>query len=173
MISGGEMKPQDIVILLKIVLSESSCWTTVSLAKDLHLSQSEISKSLKRSQVAQLYSAKTKMVFKNALFEFLISGVRYVFPAEIGRVSTGIATAISYQSMRELIVTDDNYVWPCVDGKIRGESVKPLYDKVPLVALKDPRLHEVLALIDVIRIGRVRERELAQDLLKQRIFGNE
>ena len=167
------MKPQDIVILAKIVLLKGKSWTTVSLAQDLYLSQSEISKSLKRSQLAKLYNSKTKMVFKSALFDFLIKGIRYVFPAEVGRISTGVATSISCEVLRDLIVSDDNYVWPCIDGNIRGESIKPLYEKVPLVALKDSKLHEVLALIDVIRFGRVREVEIAQDLLKQRICEDE
>jgi hypothetical protein len=167
------MKPQDVVILLKIILSQDSKWTTVNLAKDLYLSQSEISKSLQRSQMAKLYNAKQKIVYKNALFDFLLKGLRYVFPAKIGRISTGVATSISCKVLREKIITDDNYVWPCIEGNMRGESVQPLYEKVPLAAMKDPLLHEVLALIDAIRIGRVREVELAQVLLRQRIFADE
>lgn len=88
--------------------------------------------------------AKTKTVFKSAIFDFLIKGIRYVFPVEIGRISTGVSTSISCEVLRDLIVSDDNYVWPCIDGNMRGESIKPLYEKVQLVALKDSKLHEVL-----------------------------
>jgi hypothetical protein len=40
---------------------------------------------------------------------------------------------------------------------------------VPEAAMKDPKLYEMLALLDSIRDGRVREREIAVRELTQRI----
>jgi hypothetical protein len=45
----------------------------------------------------------------------------------------------------------------------------PLYKNVPEAARRDPKLYELLALVDAIRDGRAREREIAIDELKARI----
>jgi hypothetical protein len=46
--------------------------------------------------------------------------------------------------------------------------VFPLYPSVPEVALKDHALHILLALVDALRVGRAREKELAAKELKNR-----
>ena len=45
----------------------------------------------------------------------------------------------------------------------------PLYPSVPEAALKDEKLHELLALVDALRVGRAREKELAIRELKKRL----
>jgi hypothetical protein len=47
--------------------------------------------------------------------------------------------------------------------------VLPLYENLPLAAVDDPRLYELLALFDALRIGQARERELAKKLLEERL----
>lgn len=59
-------------------------------------------------------------------------------------------------------------VWPHPEGEIRGESLEPLYPSVVDAARRDSALHESLALVDALRIGRARERKLAIDLLAKR-----
>jgi hypothetical protein len=50
---------------------------------------------------------------------------------------------------------------------MRGVAFAPLYKMAPIAALRDPVLYEQLALIDAIRDGRARERQLAeQELIK-------
>jgi hypothetical protein len=44
---------------------------------------------------------------------------------------------------------------------VRGHSIIPLYPSVPEAALKDEKLHELLALTDALRVGRAREKEIA------------
>ena len=53
-------------------------------------------------------------------------------------------------------------VWPWHDGDTRGGGSKPLYKDVPHAALRDPALHQLLALVDAIRDGRAREPNLAE-----------
>lgn len=45
----------------------------------------------------------------------------------------------------------------------------PLYRGGPAASLASATLHQMLALVDALRVGRVRERKLAVDLLEQRI----
>jgi hypothetical protein len=56
---------------------------------------------------------------------------------------------------------EDAYVWPYAKGNMRGTAVKPLSENAPKAVLKDDRLYDLLALVDAIRIGKVRERNLA------------
>ena len=45
----------------------------------------------------------------------------------------------------------------------------PLYPKLPLAAIADAPFYEWLALLDALRIGQAREREMARQLLEARL----
>ncbi|MDT8445205.1 MAG: hypothetical protein RQ722_12995, partial [Desulfuromonadales bacterium] len=60
-------------------------------------------------------------------------------------------------------------VWPHPEGEVRGYEFSPLYKSVPDAALMDKELYAILALLDAIRDGRARERELAIKELKSRL----
>jgi hypothetical protein len=80
---------------------------------------------------------------------------------------TGYAAA----PLRELINQPEELppVWPDPSGNIRGVALFPLYPSVPKAARKDPQLYEILALFDALRSGAAREREIAEQLLRERI----
>jgi hypothetical protein len=52
---------------------------------------------------------------------------------------------------------------------MRGESVSPIYKTAPFAAERDPKLYELLVLVDGIRIGRPRVRAVAADLLQREL----
>jgi len=52
---------------------------------------------------------------------------------------------------------------------VRGVAFAPLYPSVPAAALEDARLYELLALVDAIRDGRARERNLAAKEIELRL----
>jgi hypothetical protein len=52
---------------------------------------------------------------------------------------------------------------------VRGVTFEPLHKSAPAAARKDPALYELLALIDAVRDGRVRERKLAEKELSTRL----
>jgi len=65
----------------------------------------------------------------------------------------------------EIAVSNDlPPVWPWRDGNTRGVGLEPLYKNAPHAALRDPALYELLALLDAIRDGRARERDLVRRL---------
>ncbi|WNJ19920.1 hypothetical protein [Pontibacter sp. G13] len=163
------MSPHDIVILLKIVSYGNEPWFQKPLAEALGISQSEISKSLNRSKYAGLLAPNGKTVMRMALFEFLQYGLRYVFPQKPGPVVRGVPTSHSASPLKEQIQSTEAYVWPYGKGSVRGHSIVPLYPSVPEAALKDANLHELLALVDAVRVGRAREKELAIADLKMRL----
>ena len=115
------MKSQDIVILLFIHLYFSGSYKVKELGGFLQISQSEISESLNRSQLAGLLDKERKRVHISGFYEFLIYGLKYVFPVVPGRVTRGIATSHSAPPLNEHVVSgNDSYVWPSAGGNIRS-----------------------------------------------------
>jgi hypothetical protein len=168
--SGNPIKPQDIFILLKIIALGDSHWQQVSMASALGISQSEVSQSVARSQYAGLLFANGKEVMKSALLEFLQHGIAYAFPQKPGPMARGMATAHAASPLKELIDSTESYVWPYAKGQERGQSIAPLYPTVPQAAREDPKLYELLALTDALRVGKAREKTLAVEELKKRLL---
>jgi len=182
------LKPQDIVILLKIVadiqnsnwprhafipnpLEQIVPWNFASLAGELFISSSEVHAGFKRAVKSQLINKKTRIPNLQALFEFLVHGLKYVFPAERGEMTRGIPTAHAVAPLKKMFVDNGDLppVWPYPKGKTWGQTFLPLYKSVPKAASADPYFYELLALVDAIRGGRARERNLAIKELQKRL----
>jgi hypothetical protein len=163
------MRPQDVVVLLKLVQVKDPTWTQTSLARDLFMSQSEISESIRRSSYARLVFDKGQMVKRQALLDFIKYGLPYAFPQQPGMVQRGFPTAHSAPPLSEEILSDEKYVWPSAKGTARGHSILPLYASVVQVVQTDTSLYELLALVDAVRVGRARERNLAMEILEDRL----
>lgn len=167
------MSPLDVVVLLKLISLGDQPLNQKPLAEALFMSQSEISKSFARSRYAGLLDPTGKKVRKLALLDFLRSGIAYVFPQQPGAVVRGIPTAHSAAPLSEVIQSSEPYVWPSGKGTIRGQSIVPLYPSVIDAIQNDPKLYELLALVDALRVGRARERGLAMGELQKRILNGE
>jgi predicted transcriptional regulator len=167
------MSPLDVVVLLKIISMGDQHWNQKTLAEALFMSQSEISKSFARSKYAGLLDSSGKHVRKLALMEFLQYGIAYVYPMQPGAIVRGIPTAHSAAPLRELIQSAEPYVWPSGKGTLRGQSIVPLYPSVVDAVQNDSKLHELLALVDSLRVGKAREKELAIAELRKRILNGE
>lgn len=163
------MRPQDVAILLKIIAVNTSSWQLVELSRELFISVSEISESLNRSQLAGLIDHTKKKVHRQNLLEFLEHGVKYVFPQQPGALVRGIATAHSHFFMKNHFVSETNYVWPYMKGELIGQQIEPLYPKQVEAVKNDPVFYKLLALVDVIRVGRSREKKVAIDELNRSI----
>lgn len=161
------MRPQDIVVLLKIMALKNQTWQYRDLASGLLISVSEISESLNRSAIAGLYDAATKSIKRNALMEFIQYGLTYVFPQIPGALVTGIPTAHSHPFYKKQLISNNDFVWPFPDGSARGQAIEPLHKGVPQAVQEDELLYLLLASVDMIRVGRVRERSLAITELKK------
>lgn len=134
------MRPQDIVILLKILTIDNDDWQFRYLPASLDLSVSEISESLVRSQIAVLVNQARRKVYRNSLWEFIEHGIQYVFPQQPGTMVTGVPTAHSYTEFKKKIMSDLDYVWPDENGNTRGLAIKPLYKGVPTAVSSDHNL---------------------------------
>lgn len=164
------LKPQDIVVLLKLAGSGDD-WTFSALAQQLGLSQSAVHRSLNRLAETGLYEGQSRNVNRFGLLEFLAHGARYVFPAVMRGEARGIPTAWAAPPLADRLSSSRQNVpvWPDAQGKVRGIALDPLHPTVPGAVSQDRNLHEALALVDAIRIGSIRERNLAIDELGKRL----
>jgi hypothetical protein len=166
------MRPQDIVVLMKILSLKESNWTYADIAKAIHISSSEVFEAMERCRLAKLVDESKKTIYRLALKEFLVSGLKYVFPVEPGPIVRGIPTAHSAPPISEKIVAGNEvFVWEYKKGDIRGQSIEPLYKTVPEVVNSDKELYELLVIIDTIRVGRAREISIAIEELNKRLDG--
>ncbi len=162
------IKPQDIVVVLKLVALGQRPWTYQMLSSELCMSASEINSAVKRSVHAGLCrlpvgTESSPRPMPRAIDEFLKHGLKYVFPPETGGLIRGVPTGFAAPPLRHLIKHsgEPDPVWPWSEGTVRGLSIKPLYSSVPEAALLDESLYKLLALVDVIRGSSARGRDLA------------
>ncbi len=165
------LKPQDVLICLKMALQQERGWSYQLLAETLFLSASEAFAGAKRAEEARLVDLKRKIVYRNALLEFLVHGVKYAYPPKRGGLTRGVPTGYAAPPLDRLFSTVQGPppVWPALDGSVRGYEFSPLYPSVPKAAEADEKLYELLALVDAIRDGRAREASLAAEELRARL----
>ena len=165
------LKPQDILLLLKLHIQEGRQAPYAQLARELGISSSEVFAGVQRLVSSRLIDSTSAKPRRQLLANFLIHGVCYLVPAELGGSTRGFPTAYAVSPLRDLIVTQetDLPVWPDPLGTHRGFSLSPLYSSVPYAAQKDLALYEYLALIDALRLGDARLGKLAEAELRQRL----
>lgn len=167
------LKPQDLLVVLKLWVRRGQRWTYQTLARELGMSAAETHGAVKRARVAGLLplGQLSDPPIPSALCEFLIHGAKYAFPAQVGRVTRGVPTAHAASPLKEEMAPSEGLppVWPHAEGTDRGEMVDPLYPSATLAAMADPALYELLVLLDALRIGRARERQIAARLIEERV----
>lgn len=167
------LKPQDVMVLLKLIAIGKVSWSYNGLSVDLGMSPSEVHAAAKRSLAAQLAVKREGRLIPNIgnLEEFLIHGLRYSFFPEWGGSTRGMPTLFAASPLAEVIVpsAEPVPVWPDPDGEMRGYSFSPLYKSAPKAARADPKLYELLVLVDAIRGGKARERNIGIKEIKNRL----
>ncbi|WP_291403210.1 hypothetical protein [Daejeonella sp.] len=155
------MRPQDIVVLLKLIIDSEQDLRIKNLSSKLFISSSEISESLNRSAIAKLIDPLNRTVNKEAFLLFLEHGFPYVFPAKLGSLTKGHFTAHSESSLYLSFSSEEKLVWPDLQGKEKGSSIQPLYPNITKAILTDRLLYKLLALCDIIRIGNTADKSKA------------
>jgi hypothetical protein len=164
------MRPQDILILLKISSLNDKDFYLKDLSQELDISSSEVTESVNRSVIAGLIAEDKKTLMRKALFEFLVHGLPYVFPQKPGSIVPGMPTAHSAPPLNKEFKTDELYVWPDPKGEVRGQGIEPFHPGQINASKHDVKLYELLALSDAMRVGKARERKMAEVELKKRLL---
>ena len=168
------LRPQDVVLLLKLGAHPHRAWLGKDLAQSLHLSASEVSEALARCRFSRLLAADphTLLVQRHALLDFLFYGLPYVFAVQPGAPARGLVTGASAPPLVQTFGPEPAYVWPGAVGSQWGIAVEPLYPQASAAAQQDAELHALLALTDALRLGRPREVKLARQLLEQQLIAS-
>ncbi|WP_324679273.1 hypothetical protein [Hymenobacter sp. GOD-10R] len=166
------MRPQDVVVLLKISTLATTPWQGKDLAAALLISPAEISDALRRCQYARLLQPDGRTLHQRELLKFLFYGLPFVFPAHPGSIVQGTPTAHSAMPAVQAEESLLPYVWPNPEGKdiIQGLAVEPLYPSLPQVAAHDAACYQLFALVDVLRLGNQPQRQTARLLLRERLL---
>lgn len=162
------LKGQDIVLLVQL-LGLPPSWTVRGLSEGLELGVGPVHRSLSRLAEAGVYDAHRKRVIIGAAEEFLLHGLRYVFPVRPQGEVRGQPTAWAASPLRELLVDESPLppVWPASDGTVRGLALKPLHPSALPAARGDRVTGERLALLDALRAGDARIRGVAAEQLRR------
>ncbi len=191
------MKGQDIIVLLKLeslwrnnadkksapadklitnkAAQDSHLFSLRKLGEELGISKTEMSRSNHRNLESGLAKKDRESgllkVNRKALLEFLVHGVKYVFPVKPAEVVRGLPTAYAAPVLAGKVMSAGELipVWPDASSQQMGQAIQPLYDSAVSVAKTDAFIYDALALVDAIRIGAPREAELAKKLLKQHL----
>jgi len=169
------LKPQDVLTACKLFSVELARkeWTYHLLATELGLSAGEAHNSVDRCRVSGLLMPAREVSRAN-LRALLVEAVPRIFYAQpkLGAVGLGVPTSVHADGLREIFPRSSvAVVWPCEDGTRRGECLAPIYKTAPHAARRDPVVYDLLALADVMRIGRPEDRQRAADLVDSRLFG--
>jgi biotin operon repressor len=160
------MKRQDIFILLWLCLQDKKP-SQKEISEKLDISRAAVSYSIDRCIGLNILDKKKYQVRKQAFLEFIFYGLPYIYPAVKGSIVKGIPTGVSAYPLNQSFSPDPGYVWPTEHATHSGIAIEPLYPSIPLVALNEPRLYEICALVDAVRIGQTREKVEAYRLLKE------
>jgi hypothetical protein len=167
------MIAQDVVVAVKLL--QSSQWPGFArLSRALGMSLSQVHRSVARLSESRLFVESEQTVQRANLERFIVHGLPFAFPARLGEITRGVPTAwacpeLKDTSLSTLLADDLVPVWPDSDGNIKGRAIEPLHSRVPKAVQTDKELYALLALIDVLRVGRAREREFAQIELQKRV----
>ena len=173
------LKPQDIVVTLRLLLAEKRGEKTTYplLSAWTGLSASEAHAAIRRAVKAGLVSNTLResgtgfdwTVVRAALEEFTNHAVRYLWPVELGAEQRGVPTGWSVNGLNDgpnAVLEGGSWVWKSPTGAVRGADVKPLYPSVPEAAGRDPLFHQSLAAIDLARAPNSRLRRLGTEWLQ-------
>lgn len=159
------LRPHDVLVLLQLAIQPVE--TFRQLSAKVGLSLGEVHKAVKRLELGRLILFEQRSVNLSGMMEFLVSGVPYVFPAQLGAPSRGIPTAFSAPPIDSEFVEGDMVVWPAHNGRSRGLALTPLSPAVSKIWEKNQDLYRALTLVDALRVGRARERKLAREYLTE------
>ena len=167
------LKPQDLVVALKLVALKGQWLPYAALGEALCMSRFEAHAAVQRLMAARLVvevDGQPSPVMA-ALRQFVVFGAPYVYPAVRGEMTIGFPTAHGVAPLKtKMVVSNEPLpVWPHPEGKARGQGILPLYENLPLAAKEDSALYELLALFDALRAGQAREREMAKKILEERL----
>jgi hypothetical protein len=169
MAQAGQMtlRPSDVVVACQLVISSTVQFAAISEATGI--SVGECHGAVQRLVMASLVSPISRRSIGELLVRFLVSGVPHAFPPAVGPAVVGVVTAHSAPVFSGLITAPEPYVWPDLDGTVRGLALTPLFPRAGELVRRNAPLYTLLTIVDALRVGHTREKEIAERLLRERM----
>lgn len=167
--SQPTLRPFDIAVSLRLVLVPGEKYEP--LANALATSTSAVHRSVARLQHSGFCATGSRQVNKDSLQEFLLHGLRYVFPPVHGSDRVGIPTAGAHPAIAAAMGEHAGppLVWASEGGTTRAQSLMPLFAGMTRVVQRDTRMHELLAMVDLLRVVSPAGRQAASNLVSQKL----
>jgi len=163
------ISPTDIYVLAG-ALAENGEPTLRDLARELHVDHTLVHRALARAQEAGLYRKESKEVNRPNFEELLAHAARFIAPAQLGPLTRGMPAAWAAEPISKVIRQSGDEpppVWPDARGSVRGQELKPLHPAASQASEDNPELAGLLAIIDSLRAGDLRTRQVAADELRK------
>ena len=167
------VKPQDILLLSKLITLGEEQMRQIDLAIELDISQAEVANSLERLKRAGLIDDTKKRVNRLAAIEFFKHAIKFLFPIEYEAPSRGILIGPSAEFVKKAAKgkSDMIYIVEDVNGKDMGLAIKPIYHSVAKVIRENDLMYRLLCSIDILRgLGGVRHKQVAESELTKIIL---
>jgi hypothetical protein len=168
------LRPLDLVVALKLHSMEGSRRTYQRLAEELGISVSQAHKAVRRAAEARVLGGASRLEDRalrtRPVLPFLTDGVRFVFFPTFGPEARGVVTGTAGLSGETELVGGKQLVWPAAWASDWGMALEPLDKCVPRAAQADGPFRRSLVLIDLVRVGGTREREVASRLLAETLL---
>lgn len=166
-----QLRPGDVAVALQLAVGADT--GLESIASALFRSLGEVHNAIGRLRAARLLKPMSREVAIGPLSNFIRWGVPHAFPAVVGGLTTGIATARLDPGGNQLDPSASTaaaeFVWPDAAGPARGQALEPLYPKARMLATANRELYSLLSLVDLIRVGGAREASAALTAISQRL----
>lgn len=158
--------PQDVLpLMLLLKRDDEGKLNQKLLAQQMGWAPSAVHRSLGRLTQSQLWSSSRQQVRKRSAEEFLRYGLRYSFPP----VEKGLARGFIVGKLPNVFLPATPYVWASDNFSDLGTSIEPLDKGFLFIAERDPVLTEWLQIVEVFRLGRIRELNMAIKILRDNL----
>jgi len=162
----------DVLVLVHLAAARQP-WTYRSLAEKLDMDVASVHRSVGRLKAVRLLD-EDRHVKRSNLEEFLVHALQFVLPAELGPIGRGVPTAWGAEPLRSMLAESSEPlpVWSDPNGASRGPVIQPISERALMFAKLHPEIAEWLALLDALRVGRARDKKVAADEIRSRIWAS-
>jgi DNA-binding transcriptional MocR family regulator len=162
------VSPSDIYVLAGALAEADKEPTLRELARELQVDHTLVHRALKRAEEAGLYRSASKQINRAGFEELVTHGARFIAPVALGELTRGTPAAWAAKPISRRIRQHGDEpppVWPSADGDVRGQALRPLHPAAVRASRDNPALADLLAIIDSLRAGDVRVRQVAAEEL--------
>lgn len=165
------MRPIDLYVLVGAISEQGRGRSLRDLAARLYVDHTTVYRALGRAEKAGLYQSEQRRVHLASFEELAVHAARFIAPAPLAQLTRGIPAAWAAEPISRMIHESDGEpppVWPSALGVVRGQALEPLHPGA-VQASSDQALSALLSIIDSLRAGDVRVRDVAAKALREEL----